>query len=183
MQVRCHPIGVTVVVAFVVLLGLGVLALSAPASAKAAATYKSCGGKRIQHDIYSISARAMSCKRARQWTERYIRRHVEPKGWKCSSGGCEDRNSNAAFIWFRPFDRESVLALRKSRDCGTINVPNDPRDAQVLAHNVRCKQARRAAKYAVGSGPKPKGWICSASLGRCYKGGFDSNRYIKVKWE
>jgi hypothetical protein len=85
-------------------------------------------------------------------------------------------------VFSRQVPAEVATAPRKSRDCGTINVPNDPRDARVLAHKVRCKRARRVAKYFVGNGPKPKGWICSASIGRCYKGDFDSNRYIKVKW-
>lgn len=73
-------------------------------------------------------------------------------------------------------------AARNATNCGTINIRNDPRDAQVLAHNVRCKQARRVARYAVGDGPQPKGWICSASLGRCAKGDFSSKRWVKVKW-
>ena len=75
---------------------------------------------------------------------------------------------------------ERVTTARLT-DCGTINVPDEPRDARVLAHKVRCKAARRAGKYFVANGPKPGGH-CSASIGRCYNGGFDSNRWITLKW-
>jgi hypothetical protein len=86
----------------IVLVVVGALALSAPTSAHAT---KYCDAIRVQHKVYSVSSHGLSCRRARRWTERYVRRSVEPKGWKCSSGGCWDQSSNASFTWFHPFDR------------------------------------------------------------------------------
>jgi hypothetical protein len=58
-----------------------------------------------------------------------------------------------------------------NRYCGKVNgVP-------VHAHNVSCRAARHVYRADM-AGNVPPGWICSASLARCYKGDFDSGRYM-----
>lgn len=71
---------------------------------------------------------------------------------------------------------------RGSNYCGTLDVPDTQKDARVYAHNVRCKKARRVGKYFLGTGPKVRGWTCSASLGRCYEGDFDSRTYVRFNF-
>jgi hypothetical protein len=57
------------------------------------------------------------------------------------------------------------------RSCGKVGgVP-------IHAHGVTCHEARRVYRADM-SGHVPHGWICSASLARCYKGGFDSGRFM-----
>jgi hypothetical protein len=56
-------------------------------------------------------------------------------------------------------------------NCGTIGgVP-------IHAHRITCREARRVYRADM-RGEVPRGWICSASLARCYKGGFDSGRFM-----
>lgn len=81
---------------------VSLLALSGPPSAEAT---KYCDPVKVHHKVYSVSGKGLKCKLQRRWAERYIRRGIKPKGWKCSSGGCSDRSSRAYFVWFRPFDR------------------------------------------------------------------------------
>lgn len=58
-----------------------------------------------------------------------------------------------------------------NRACGKIDgVP-------VHAHRISCREARRVYRAAV-AGKTPRGWVCSASLARCYKGDFDSGRFM-----
>jgi len=75
-----------------------------------------------------------------------------------------------------------VAAARATKLCGTVNIPNRKKDARYYAHNVRCKKARRVAKWFVGTGPKVRGWVCAVSLGRCYEGSFESRRYVRFPY-
>lgn len=45
------------------------------------------------------------------------------------------------------------------------------------AHRVGCRNARRVYRADMNL-RVPKGWVCSASLRRCYHGGFDSDHWI-----
>ena len=68
----------------------------------------------------------------------------------------------------------------KLTNCGTVDVPHDGRDAVILAHQVGCREARKAGRYWVGGGPRPSGWRCWSD--RCYKGDRDSSKWIKSRW-
>jgi hypothetical protein len=58
-----------------------------------------------------------------------------------------------------------------SRPCGKVEgVP-------VYAHNLNCRTARHIYKADM-AGSLPAGWICSASLARCYKGEIGSTHYM-----
>lgn len=62
-------------------------------------------------------------------------------------------------------------AQDRSRACGTIDgVP-------VHAHGISCRTARYVYKQDI-SGKVPRGWVCSASLARCYKGDFGSSQFM-----
>ncbi len=64
-----------------------------------------------------------------------------------------------------------VGAQGVNRACGKVGgVP-------VNAHRITCETARRVYK-AYKRGGAPRGWVCSASLARCYKGDFDSGRFM-----
>jgi hypothetical protein len=68
--------------------------------------------------------------------------------------------------------QEGARAARLgTRPCGKIDgVP-------VHAHGIGCRAARGVYK-ADQHGDLPSGWICSASLARCYRGSFDSGRFM-----
>src|SRR6188472_766733 len=58
-----------------------------------------------------------------------------------------------------------------NRYCGKVDgVP-------VHAHKVTCREARHVFRADM-AGHVPRGWVCSASLARCYKGDFDSGRFM-----
>lgn len=67
-------------------------------------------------------------------------------------------------------------------DCGVVEGASGD-DVRLLAHRVRCRRARRVAEYYFGRASKPKGWWCSASLRRCFKGdpGEPGTRIVKFK--
>lgn len=93
-----------------------------------------------------------------------------------------NRNGGRKLVRWRGDNIGRIAAARKSRLCGTVNVPNRKKDARYYAHHVRCKKARRVAKWFVGTEPKVKGWICAVSLGRCYEGSFDSRKYVRFPY-
>lgn len=58
-----------------------------------------------------------------------------------------------------------------NRACGKVDgVP-------IHAHRIGCREARRVYRADM-AGNVPRGWVCSASLARCYKGDFDSGRFM-----
>jgi hypothetical protein len=57
------------------------------------------------------------------------------------------------------------------RACGKVE------GVALHAHGVTCRAARRVYR-ADKRGRMPEGWVCSASLARCYRGDFDSGRFM-----
>lgn len=58
-----------------------------------------------------------------------------------------------------------------NRSCGEVD------GVDIHAHSVGCRAARRVYRADM-DGHVSRGWICSASLARCYKGGFESGRFM-----
>jgi hypothetical protein len=69
------------------------------------------------------------------------------------------------------FPTDSARARVKNQACGKIGgIP-------IHAHGVSCQAARQVYRANMRGG-LPSGWTCSASLARCYKGGFSSGRFM-----
>ena len=103
---------------FLVLGVVSVFVLSVPPSAEA----KGCPTIEVNNEVYVVGAEGLRCPLARRYAKRYLRHRIEPKGWKCNSGACSDRSSDAFFIWYRPVDRLAPAAATDARLAGAFKV-------------------------------------------------------------
>jgi hypothetical protein len=62
-------------------------------------------------------------------------------------------------------------AKRAAHACGKVG------GVTVHAHRLSCRTARRIYK-ADSKGHLPRGWVCSASIGRCYRLKAGPARYV-----
>jgi len=140
----------------------------------------------------TVKAHNTSCREARRLIQKFWKKSQSQgspltiDGFACKArfhhGKYEvtcNKDGGKKLVRWRGDNIGRVAAARKSRLCGTVNIPSSKKDARYYAHNVRCKKARRVAKWFVGTGPKVKGWVCAVSLGRCYEGSFDSRKYVR----
>jgi hypothetical protein len=79
-----------------------------------------------------------------------------------SCGGGDSRRAGAAA---RRRRREAAHA------CGKVG------GVTVRAHRISCRTARRIYR-ADSKGHLPRGWVCSASIGRCYRLKAGPARYV-----
>lgn len=63
-----------------------VAAVAAP-SAGAIVPPKNCGMLTVKGKRYQVKADQMRCRPARTYTERYLRSHIRPTGYRCSDYG------------------------------------------------------------------------------------------------
>jgi len=120
----------------------------------------------------------------RTCTSPHTVRHLNP-GWHTMIISAVDANGNnngytRRFNW-KVKRKDGVRYRPKLTRCGRVNDPLDEAHPLILAHKVECPEARRAARYWFGRGPRPAGWGCWSSFNRCYKGGLGSSQWITTK--
>jgi hypothetical protein len=67
-------------------------------------------------------------------------------------------------------------SARTTTFCGPLLVKHTPQ--VIRSHDLKCAPARRILKAELTGGQIPANWDCSASLKRCYKGGFGSDHWF-----
>lgn len=85
------------------LLATAIILATGPSRAEA----KACGDVKVKGMVLVVGGAGADCDFQRNWTKRFIRRGKEPRHWDCHmssprSGGCDDRNSKAFFIYYPP---------------------------------------------------------------------------------